>query len=140
VLPLLLATAMLASACATVERPPRIVAAQGQTAEQLDRDRYQCALEAQRQVGADDTASLTRGMLIGGIVVGAFGAGIGAGIGALTGSVGNGAIGGAITGGGLGGAIGSNVALSRDLDARERALHACLDARGYVVREPEIVR
>jgi hypothetical protein len=135
-LSLAVAGALGLSACASMpDRAPRIDAARGQTDEQLDRDRYECALVAQRQVGTDPPGSLLRGMLIGGLMGGAIGAGLGASAGALVASAADGAIIGTGTGGGLGGAIGSNVALARDVDARERALYACLTARGYVVRE-----
>jgi len=121
-------------ACAT-SRPPEIVAARGQMADQLDRDRFDCALQAQGETEFDPGADLGRGLLVGALVGGAVGAGAGAIGGALGSAVGDSAIVGTITGGGVGMAAGGQVGRGRGVEARERALRACLEARGYVVRD-----
>jgi hypothetical protein len=132
---LILAPVLALSACAG-GRAPQIVADRGQTADQLDRDRFECALEAQHRTEFDPGADLARGLLVGALVGGALGAGAGAIGGAIGSGVGDSAIVGTITGGGIGMAAGGQIGLARGVEARERALRACLEARGYLVRAP----
>jgi hypothetical protein len=132
--PLVLAVLLALSACAAT-RPPEIVAARGQAADQLDRDRFECALQAQWQTEFDPGADLARGLLVGALVGGALGAGAGAIGGAIGSGVEDSAIVGTIMGGGVGMAVGGQAGLAHGVEARERALRACLEARGYLVRE-----
>lgn len=123
------------TSCATAP-PGRVVVspARGQTAAELDRDQFECALWAQDQAGADTGASLRNGALIGLFGLGALGSALGAAIGAATGSAGSGAVAGAIVGGAVGAPVGGSFAFARDRGARERAWHACLEGRGYQIR------
>ncbi len=112
----------------------------GQTADQLDRDRWECGLSAQEQTGFDPARSTTTGALIGGLAGAAGGAAIGSAIGAGLATAGAGAALGAVAGGSAGASGGGVVGGARATSARDRAFDACLDARGYAVREEEVRR
>lgn len=167
----LIATSGLLAACVTP--PPRVVAAgpaapaprvfvypaQGQTAEQTERDRYECHLWAVQQTGVDPSradASPYERVVVqpanppgAGTVAGAIGGAI---IGSIIGgprNAGAGAILGGATGAIIGSASDANAqAQARDTQARynqsaaegraradsyRRAIGACLQGRGYTV-------
>jgi hypothetical protein len=130
-LPLIVAIAL--SGCATASGRPTVTAARGQSAGEIDRDRWECALSAQERTGADVGASLRNGGLLGLFALGAVGAGIGAVIGAATSQVAHGAEVGAVIGAAIGAPLGGSVAVARGTSARERAYHACLEGRGYEI-------
>jgi hypothetical protein len=138
-----------------------IYPAQGQSAEQMDRDRFECYTWARDQTGFDPMAlqmatappprQQAEGSVAGGAVGGGLlGAGAGAAIGAIAGDAGRGAAIGAISGGLLGGTRRSNQAsgdrrrqaqwereqvdnIQRNRAAYNRAFRACLEGRGYTV-------
>lgn len=133
------------AACATAPARLDVVPLHGQSAEQLDRDRWECELEAQR-AGDAGTGGWLRvetsnpGALVGGLAGAAVGGGVGAAIGAATGSAGTGAAVGAIAGGTAGVAIGGPVARARERDAVLETFRRCLAGRGYDLREGEVAR
>ena len=137
-----------------------IYPARGQSAQQMEQDKFECFSWARNQTGFDPTApappittaapqsrSTTSGAARGGIK----GAALGAGIGALGGSAGSGASLGAWKGGTFGG-LRSRSQRDRNRAAQEqaaqqqfaqraqaqdaynRAYGACLEGRGYTVR------
>jgi hypothetical protein len=135
---------------------------QGQSAEQLDRDRYECYVWANKQTGFDPSAPSVpphaRVQVVGGPPPGS-GAFAGAATGALIGAAvsnpwhaGPGALVGAVIGGALGAgaeasarnqqaqavdaanANAQNAAVDRKAADYRRALSACLEGRGYTVR------
>src|SRR5262249_6936261 len=122
--------------CATSTARPVVTALQGQSAEQVDRDQWECGLAAQAETGADVGTSLRNGGLIGLFALGALGSGIGAIIGAATAQGGHGAEVGAVIGAAVGAPLGGSVAVARGRHARERAYHACLEGRGYAITPP----
>src|SRR5439155_507890 len=87
------ATAALLLTSACVSHVPRyqVLPGQGQSSETLDRDRYECGLQAQKQTNYDPGGSMTAGALTGLIVGGPLGAGLGAAAGISGGVVGTGA-------------------------------------------------
>jgi hypothetical protein len=153
---------LLVAAAATAQQEQFIYPNKGQSAQQQDKDRYDCYGWAKGQSGFDPmapptptTAAPSRGghSVVGGVVGGgALGAGVGAVGGAIAGGkAGKGAAIGAATGGLLGGvsAAGSNANASknyRDWERREasnyaaargqynRAFAACMEGRGYTVK------
>ena len=130
-----------------------IYPSKGQSAQQQDRDRYECHTWAVQQTGFDPTRPQTaqapsapppgRPVVKGA----ARGAAVGAVGGAIAGDAGRGAAAGAAVGGLLGGmrrmdqakAQGQQEAQQQNINAQqqagyERALGACLEGRGYTVR------
>src|SRR6266704_426446 len=69
---------LLTSACVSHVPRYQVLPGQGQSSETLDRDRYECGLQAQKQTNYDPGGSMTAGALTGLIVGGALGAGLGA--------------------------------------------------------------
>jgi hypothetical protein len=113
--------------------------ARGQTAGELDRDRFACAVEAQQGDEERLRDPMRNGTLVGAVAGGAVGSGLGASVGSFTWVVGKGAISGAVLGGAVGAPIGGTIGHARAVNAYERRFAACLDARGYRVVEKEIV-
>jgi len=103
----------------------------GQTSQQMDNDKFECNLQAQKQTGYNPDKALTEGAMVGLLVGGAAGAGLGAAAGAAGGIVGTGASVGAIAGGGLGATLGGSYLHDKDLNQTQRAYYACLETRGY---------
>lgn len=127
-----LAVVSLVSGCAQV--PAYVVSpARGQTPQQLDNDKFDCNLQAQKQTDYNPDKSLTEGALAGLLVGGALGAGLGAAAGAAGGIVGTGASVGAIAGGGVGATLGGSYLYDKDLNKTQRAYYACLETRGYTL-------
>jgi hypothetical protein len=128
-----LAALLLVAGCAA--QVPRYVVspAKGQTSQQMDNDKFDCNLQAQKQTGYNPDKALTEGALVGLLVGGAAGAGLGAAAGAAGGIVGTGASVGAIAGGGLGATLGGSYLYDKDLNQTQRAYYACLETRGYTL-------
>jgi hypothetical protein len=127
-----LLVSLLVAGCAQV--PTYIVTpAKDQTPEQMDNDKFDCNLQAQKQTGYNPDKALTEGAMVGLLVGGATGAGLGAAAGASAGIVGTGASVGAIAGGGLGATLGGSYLYDKDLNQTQRAYYACLEARGYTL-------
>ena len=124
---------LLVSACAQVPRY-QVLPGQGQTTETLDRDRYECGLQAQKQTNYDPGSALTTGALAGLLVGGALGAGLGAAAGISGGVVGTGASVGAIAGGGTGAMLGGSYLYDKGLNDTQRVFYSCLAGRGYIVK------
>ena len=132
---LLLATLLAAASCASA--PPKrldLYATQGQTAEQLDRDEWECRGWAQKQTEFKPGASLNTGAVAGLLGLGVFGGAMGATIGATQGAAGTGAAIGAAAGLGVGAPLGGEALFHRDADSFKRAFRACAEARGYELR------
>jgi hypothetical protein len=115
----------------------------GQSAEQQQRDRFECHQFAVQQTGFDPTMGAQRapsGTALGGA---GRGAATGAAIGAIGGAIGGSAGRGAAIGAGAGAVFGglrrnsqirdSQQANNAQVDAFNRALGACLTGRGYTV-------
>ena len=131
----LLTTLLTAASCATA--PPKrldLYPALGQTAEQLDRDEWECRGWAQKQAGFKPGASLNTGAVAGLLGVGVFGGAMGATIGATQAAAGTGAAIGAVAGLGVGAPLGGEALFHRDADSFKRAFRACAEARGYELR------
>jgi len=139
-----------------------IYPAQGQSAEQMEKDKLECYSWAKGQTGFDPmevpkaTApppqQQSGGSVAGGAVKGGLGgAALGAAVGAIAGNAGKGAAIGAASGGLLGGARRHSQAsgdrqrqeqweqeqmanYQRNRDAYNRAYKACLEGRGYTVQ------
>lgn len=150
--------ALFISAGTAQAQDPIIYPAQGQTQEQLDKDKYDCYNWAKQQTGVDPmqaqqaTAQAPQQPQRGGAARGALGGAIvGTTIGAITGRPGRGAHIGAVTGGVAGGArqAGANAqqqqaqqqhaqqqaaAYAQSRDGYNRAHGACMEGRGYVVK------
>ena len=107
--------------------------AREQTAQQMDNDKFDCNLQAQKQTGYNPDKALTEGAMVGLLVGGAAGAGLGAAAGASAGIVGTGASVGAIAGGGIGATLGGSYLYDKDLNQTQRAYYACLETRGYTL-------
>ena len=119
-----LALAIVAAGCS--QTPTYIVSpARSQTPQQVDNDKFDCNLQAQKQTNYNPDKSLTEGALIGMVV----GAGAGAAIGAAAGGV----VVGTITGTTLGATVGGGYLYDKDLSQTQRAYYACLEARGYTL-------
>ena len=136
--------------------------AEGQSAEQMEKDKFECYSWAKGQTGFDPMEmpkatspppqQQSRGSTAGGAVKGGLlGAGAGAAIGAIAGDAGKGAAIGAASGGLLGGARRRSqnqgdkrrqeqweqeqvANYQRNRDAYNRAYRACLEGRGYSVQ------
>jgi hypothetical protein len=127
-------SALLLGACATAPPPRRVVVpVRGQSPAELDRDQFECALDAQDAAGSGAGTSLRNGAILGIIVLGSVGSALGAVIGAASGAAGHGATVGAIFGGTAGGIAGGSIAFARDRNTLRRLTDACLEARGYTV-------
>src|SRR5262249_13516335 len=124
---------LLVTACAQVPRH-EVLPGQGQTSETLDRDRYECGLQAQKETNYDPGGSLTSGALTGLLVGGALGAGLGAAAGISGGVVGTGASVGAVAGGGAGATLGGSYLHDKNLNDTQRAFYSCLAGRGYIIQ------
>lgn len=124
---------LLVAGCAG--QVPRYVVspAKGQTSQQMDDDKFDCNLQAQKQTGYNPDKALTEGALVGLLVGGAAGAGLGAAAGAAGGIVGTGASVGAIAGGGTGATLGGSYLHDKNLNQTQRAYYACLETRGYTL-------
>jgi hypothetical protein len=128
-----LAVALLVAGCAS--QVPAYVVSPGksQTSQQMDNDKFDCNLQAQKQTDYNPDKSLTDGALVGLLVGGALGAGLGAAAGAAGGIVGTGASVGAVAGGGTGAVLGGSYLYDKDLNKTQRAYYACLETRGYTL-------
>lgn len=124
---------LLVSACSQVPRY-QVLPGQGQSSETLDRDRYECGLQAQKQTNFDPAGAMTTGALTGLVVGGALGAGLGAAAGISGGVVGTGASVGAIAGGGTGAMLGGSYLHEKGLNETQRAFYSCLAGRGYIIK------
>jgi len=119
-----LAVLILAAGCSRV--PRYIVSpAKDQTPQQMDNDKFDCNLQAQKQTDYNPDKSLTNGALVGMVV----GAGAGAAIGAAAGGV----VAGTIAGAAIGGTAGGSYLYDKDLTQTQRAYYACLETRGYTL-------
>ncbi len=119
-----LTLAIVAAGCS--QTPTYIVSpARSQKSQQVDNDKFDCNLQAQKQTNYNPDRSLTDGALIGMVV----GAGAGAAIGAAAGGV----VVGTITGTTLGATVGGGYLYDKDLNQTQRAYYACLEARGYTL-------
>ena len=139
-------TGMVAlTACAALAG--RVVAAQyvypskGQSAEQQNKDSYECYNWAKAQSGVDPGAPpppADRGARMGRTVGGAArGAALGAAVGGIAGHAGKGAAAGAVVGGARGRRRGIEAEHAQAADTRnayDRAFAACMEGRGYTVR------
>ncbi len=123
--------------CATTEPRPNVYVypKQGQTVEQLDRDRFECQEWARQQTGYVSGAGETASGAGAGAVLGALGgAAVGVVGGAVTGHAGMGAAVGAATGA-VGGALsGGGAAYGKSQEGFDRAYAACMTGRGYAVK------
>lgn len=125
-----LAVSCLVAGCAS-QVPTYVVSpARGQTSQQMDNDKFDCNLQAQKQTDYDPDKALTEGALVGLLGGGAAGAGLGAAAGAAGGIVGTGASVGPIVGGGIGATLGGSYFYDEDLNHTQRAYYACLETRG----------
>jgi len=132
---MLLTTLLAAASCATA--PPKrldLYPTLGQTAEQLDRDEWECRVWAKQKTRFDPGASLNTGAVAGLLGMGVFGGALGATIGATQGAAGTSAAIGAAAGLGVGAPLGGEALFHRDADSFQRAFRACIEARGYELR------
>jgi hypothetical protein len=134
-LALALCALLLTTACAPA-RPPRLeaIAVRGQGAEQIGRDRAACARQVEQRLGTERDAVL-QGAFIGLLIGGFLGGTLGALLGSLAWMADLAALYGTVAGGGLGALVGGTAVQDTRLGAGERALHGCLEERGYVLRE-----
>ncbi len=123
-----LAVAVLAAGCAA--GPPPALPGATISADQADRDRYDCGLRAQRAIGYDGS-SLHTGSVVGLAVGAAGGAALGAIAGAIVGNPGGGASVGALLGGAVGAPAGGLGKWTVDRNAYDRVYGACLLERGW---------
>jgi len=148
---LLIAGAIFLTSNAVVQAEPYIYPAQGQSAEQIEKDKYQCYGWGKQQTGYDPmnppvatTGQANTGSVVGSAAKGAAG---GAVIGAIAGDAGKGAAIGAATGAGTRGirnrrAVGQQQQQAQQQSAAhaqmrseyDRAYAVCLEGRGYRVR------
>lgn len=132
---LLFGLILVLTSCATTPQGRVTVSPlRSQTAEQQDRDRWECGLWAQNQTDYDPGASLRTGAILGGLAGAALGSALGAAVGAIDGVAGSGAALGAAGGGMVGGPLGGYLRGNADRGAAERAFRACLAARGYTIQ------
>ena len=120
-----LAVLCLAAACGQSVPRYAVSPAKDQTTQQMDNDKFDCNLQAQKQTGYNPDKSLTDGALIGLVV----GAGAGAAVGAAAGAVDAATIAGA----GLGATLGGSYLYDKNLNQTQRAYYACLETRGYTL-------
>ena len=132
---MVLGLSVLLSASLALGQNVVVYPARGQSAEQQQRDRYECHSWSVQQTGYDPTTaqSSPRGGALRG---GARGAAVGAIGGAIAGDAGKGAAIGAATGGLIGGIRQADQTSRQQQaqDAYNRALRACLSGRGYTVQ------
>jgi len=128
-----LAALLLVAGCAG-QVPGYVVSpAKDQPPQQMDNDKFDCNLQAQKQTGYNPDQALTEGVVAGLLVGGAVGAGLGAAAGVAGGIVGTGASVGAVTGGLIGATLGGPYLYDKDLNQTQRAYYACLETRGYTI-------
>lgn len=120
--------------CATAQPNVYAYPKPGETAEQFNRDQFECREWAKQQSGYNPAAETAGGAGLGAVVGALGGAAAGAAIGAATGNPGTGAAIGAAAGGIGGAAVGGGVAYARNRDGHDRAYMACMSGRGYTVR------
>lgn len=113
----------------------------GQSAEQQNKDSYECYGWAKAQSGVDPGAPpppVDRGARAGSTVGGAArGAAVGAAVGGIAGDAGKGAAAGAVVGGARGRRRGVDAEQARAAETRsayDRAFAACMEGRGYTIR------
>jgi hypothetical protein len=113
----------------------------GQSAEQQNKDSYECYGWAKAQSGVDPGAPpppIDRGQRAGSTVGGAArGAALGAAVGGIAGNAGKGAAAGAVVGGARGrrrGIEAEHAQAAETRSAYDRAFAACMEGRGYTVR------
>ena len=136
---------------ASVQAEPYVYPAKGQSAEQIEKDKYQCYGWGKQQTGFDpmnppvvSTGQANTGRIVGGAAKGAAG---GAVIGAIAGDAGKGAAIGAVSGTAARGmrnrrAVGQqqqqaqqqSAAIAQMRSEYDRAYAVCLEGRGYSVR------
>ena len=92
--------------------------AKGQTSQQMDNNKFDCNLQAQKQTDYNPDKALTEGAIVGLLVCGAAGAGLGAAAGAA---------------GGIGATLGGSYLYDKDPNQTQRAYYACLETRGYTL-------
>ncbi len=142
---------MVIVSSASVQAEPYVYPAKGQSAEQMEKDKYQCYGWGKQQTGFDpmnppvvSTGQANTGRVVGGAAKGAAG---GAVIGAIAGDAGKGAAIGAVTGTAARGmrnrqAVGQQQQQAQQQSASiaqmrseyDRAYAVCLEGRGYSVR------
>ena len=142
---------MVIVSSASVQAEPYVYPAKGQSAEQIEKDKYQCYGWGKQQTGYDPmnppvatTGQANTGSVVGGAAKGAAG---GAVIGAIAGDAGKGAAIGAVTGTAARGmrnrrAVGQQQQQAQQQSAAhaqmrseyDRAYAVCLEGRGYSVR------
>ena len=147
----LMAGVMVIVISASVQAEPYVYPAKGQSAEQIEKDKYQCYGWGKQQTGFDpmnppvaSTGQANTGSVVGGAAKGAAG---GAVIGAIAGDAGKGAAIGAVTGTAARGmrnrrAVGQqqqqaqqqSAAIAQMRSEYDRAYAVCLEGRGYSVR------
>ena len=115
----------LVAGCSAQVRTYVASPAKGQTSQEMDNDKFDCNLQAQKQTGYNPDKALTEGALVGLVA----GAGLGAAVGAAAGAVDAATI----VGAGLGATIGGSYLHDKDLTQTQRAYYACLETRGYTL-------
>lgn len=148
---ILMAGVMFFSGNAYVQAEPYVYPAKGQSAEQMEKDKYQCYGWGKQQSGFDpmnppvaSSGQANTGPVVGGAARGAAG---GAVIGAIAGDAGKGAAIGAVTGTAARGmrnrrAVGQqqqqtqqqSAAIAQMRSEYDRAYAVCLEGRGYSVK------
>ena len=148
---ILVAGVMLLASSTFVQAEPYVYPAQGQSAEQMEQDKYQCYGWGKQQTGFDpmnppvaSAAPANTGRVVGGAARGAAG---GAVIGAIAGDAGKGAAIGAVTGTVTRGARNrgaqnqqqqqlqqQSAAIAQMRSEYDRAYAVCLEGRGYSVK------
>ena len=146
-----IAGAMLVASSTFVQADPYVYPAKGQSAEQMEKDKYQCYGWGKQQTGFDpmnppvaSTGQANTGSVVGGAAKGAAG---GAVIGAIAGDAGKGAAIGAATGTVARGARNrgarnqqqqqaqqQSAAIAQMHSEYDRAYAVCLEGRGYSVK------
>ena len=121
------------SGCSATVPTYLVSPAKGQSAQQMDNDKFDCNLQAQQQTGYNPDKALTQGALAGLLIGGAAGAGLGAAAGSVSGIAGTGASVGAIAGGGTGAQFVGPYMYDNAVNTTQRAYYACLEARGYTI-------
>ena len=130
----ILIVVMLTGCAAKASRQVMAYPAQGQSFEQLSRDKGQCEAWADQEAAADPLAGAGAGAIGGGLLGAGAGAVLGAIAGAFLGQTGRGASIGAALGGASGGMTG---AAEGAVSERQRYLSAysvCMAGRGYTVK------
>lgn len=148
---ILMAGMIVSVSSMTVQAEPYVYPAKGQSAQQMEKDKYQCYGWGKQQTGFDpmnppvaSTGQANTGSVVGGAAKGAAG---GAVIGAIAGDAGKGAAIGAVTGTATRGirnrrAVGQQQQQAQQQSATiaqmrseyDRAYSVCLEGRGYSVK------